>query len=1267
MTSTGDRPPDPEIVTPSGGAVGRLPLIGLFAIGFAVRWLVAVVIWPDGGHRSDLQILTDWTHELVANGPGAFYRPDSGYFADYPPLYLYVLWLTGLIGRAWSGAFGGPDVTPFMLKLPFMLGDLGMAGVAFLVTGRLWGDRAARIAAAVCLFNPALIFLSAVWAQNDSIATLILLSSIGLLIAGRTEWATVAAVLAMLFKFQYGFAIPIVVVVGLRRHLLGMGDGDGTRHRIDVARVGRSLMVGLVTLLVAIRPFGLYVFSPDDRAHSLVHRFLEASKAFPGITQNAFNLWMNPLFDVIRVGPTGLTEGHIVDDTTVLVGFLTWQTLGNVLFVSAVLLALAVLLSRADGVAILVVALTISVAFFVLPTRIHERYLYPAVVLGLPLLAAGIAWRRLYVALTAVLFLDVYWVYSLPIGNAGPGRGIFGTTLYRPEAIYAIAAVATASMVWLLWRVAAPASLPWGRGVAVADVELPGGTATGPVGAPPASSAVAAGREALVRAAPGDADIARVAAWIRAHRPAAGRQTVGLIAITVFFAAVLVARVNLAGDVWLWNLDLPKIDLPLASFFHDALAHGRLPLWNDDLGLGYPLYAEGQIGAFYPPNWLIYLFPPLVALDVSRVVHLTILGTGAGILTLRLSGSRAGALVTALTVVLGSAIAAKLQWTNLVAAYAWIPWILLPLVRRPHPSRGGLIAAGLLFGVQAWAGHPNTWLLTGLAAAIVLLTIQPAVRSLGRVVGLGMLGTAVGAVQLIPTLILTTLSVRSEALSPNDLFTSAATPFDALLFAFQDAFVRVSNGSWDVYSIWYPDGTFALLEAAAYVGLPVLILAAAAVTMRRARPFLLVIAIGLAIPIVAAFRPEVWTHIPILDGLRSPVRSYLLVTFALAVLAGLGLGRLGRARRASRRGAIVLGAAVGAYAIALALAIALPTTFDALLLGASTFLGANDVAARRALAVAALTQPWPFLLEVGVGALALAIVAIAQRRPSLRPMLGPVLLAVAAIPLVVLGPLPNPLRPERDASFTGTDYVQAVAQTTPYRFVAIDPPGWYSGMPDQLAMARIRDLRMFSSLDLRASNDLVERIVRGDPDGSLRRAVGIDVLATFGRPCPGQIIASVANEGGATLCRDDGALRPPYLLPAAVVTTDEVDVGTPIRPVDRSVDVQRVANEAVQVTPERRDASALDVTVDAATAGWLWVDRAWWPAWSTTVNDQPVTAARALGGQLIPVPAGASVIRQRFVPWDAMLGAAIGALAIVIALAWWRGVPGISPWVRRRS
>src|SRR5207344_1516223 len=99
--------------------------------------------------------------------------------------------------------------------------------------------------------------------------------------------------------------------------------------------------------------------------------------------------------------------------------------------------------------------------------------------------------------------------------------------------------------------------------------------------------------------------------------------------------AIVTARVGIPGGPWLWNLDLPKIDYPLASFFHDALAAGRLPLWNDQLGLGYPLYAEGQIGAFYPPNWLIFQLPPLIALDVSRVLHLTLAGLGTGLITLR--------------------------------------------------------------------------------------------------------------------------------------------------------------------------------------------------------------------------------------------------------------------------------------------------------------------------------------------------------------------------------------------------------------------------------------------------------------------------------------------------------------------------------------------------------------------------------------------------------------------------------------------------------
>ncbi len=734
----------------------------------------------------------------------------------------------------------------------------------------------------------------------------------------------------------------------------------------------------------------------------------------------------------------------------------------------------------------------------------------------------------------------------------------------------------------------------------------------------------------------------------------------GLVLVS-FVAAILVARIHGPAGPWLWNLDLPKIDYPLASFFHDALGEGRLPLWNDHLGLGYPLYAEGQIGAFYPPNWLLFQFPPLIALDLSRVLHLTIAGAGAGTLVLGLAGSRSGAFIAAVVAVLGGAIAAKLEWHNLVAAYAYLPWVLVPLVRRPGPTRGGLVAAGFLLGFQAWTGHPNTWLLTCLAAGVVMLTIAPRVTTLGRIVGLGFLGGAIGAVQLVPTAILTTLSVRSTALSPTDLFASASTPFDILSFGFQNAFVRASDGAWRTATTWYPDGPFALFESSAYVGLAVLALSAVGIRAPRARPFVVLAIVCLAIPIIAAFRPEAWTQIPILNGLRSPTRSYLVVSLALGVLAGIGVSRIGRSRGAILRASVAVAVPIGAYALTTTLAVAVPTIFDRLLLDASSFLGQAGVAAQRELAVAALTAPWPLLLELTAGFAAVYVIVRTYRSPNARLAFGPLVVAVAAIPLILLGPQPNPARPFGDFSYADSDYIRAVAATEPRRVFAADPRGWYAGSPDQLATARLPDMRMFSSLDLLAGDQLLERLAHDDPEGSVRRAVGVDVVATFDRPCPGRPLATVEAES-ASICRDDAALRPPYWVPEDVAYLEALGGSSLIRPRDADLDVERALATAVEQPPSARDTGMLQVEVDAPAAGWLWIDRAWWPAWRTTVDGEPVNVARALAGQLVPVPAGASVVHQTFVPWDAFVGLALGIVATVVAVTW-----AIGPWARRRS
>ena len=1260
-------------------------ILFIFGGALLLRLAIALVLWPDSGHRSDLAILAQWANELARNGPMAFYRPGSGYFADYPPAYLYVLWVTGVAGSWLNGGNLAVAYPAFVLKLPYLLADLASAWFLLLLVRRVVGRRAGTWAAALFLFNPAVILVSTVWGQNDPVATAAVLAAAWLLATDRLEWATVAACVAMLIKFQYGFMVPIVVIVLLRRDVIG-----SPGRPPDRVRALRSLLVGALAVDLICLPFGLLPVAPGDPAHSLVARFVAANTAFPGVTQNAFNLWMNPVADIIRTGAGGLTEGHVVDDTAVLVGIggidLDAQWIGNILFVVAVLLAVRVLWVRDDALAVCFVALAVAVAFFDLPTRIHERYLYPAVAFAIPFLWVGRpAWRAVFAALSAILFLDVYWVYSLPIGNAGPGRGLLGPTVYSPAGIYLVALAADAVLLWLLWQARRPRTLPAGLDAAVLPVAAagdPGSTAAGPataglVAAVPGGAGARPGARSAsnprgrILVARVERLLARVERGLARFRPGP-RATVALFTALAVVAALVAARVGWIQGPWLWNPDMPKVDYPLASFFHDALASGRLPLWNDQLGLGFPLYAEGQIGAFYPPNWVIFQLPPLAALDLSRVLHLTLAGVGTGLIAFRFTRSRAAAAVAVVVAVLGGAIVTKLEWTNMVAAYGWMPWVLLPFAGRGAPTRRAFVAGGVLWGVQALAGHPNTWLLTGIAAVILILASAPRLRTIPGVIAFGLVGGAVGAVQLVPTAILTTLSVRSASLSNADLFASAATPFDVLGIGLANAFaLPTASGWWDMYRVWYPDSTFALLEAGVYVGIPVFMLAAVALGLRRSRPLAVLAAASLVLPVVTAFQPSWWSALPLLNVLRSPVRAYMVTSLAVAVMAAVGVARIavgsgehqapaaggGRARRLRDPiGAAVAaaGVVVAAWAIVYWMATSAVDVFDAVYMFSSSFVDPKSLPDLRQTAIDALGRPFPRLAELAIGAAMLAAIATAGWRLAGRRTTRLALAALAVLPLFLFGAAPNSTAPLSAFDSGGSPFVQTAQAASAHRLLTLGEPGWYAGMPDQLAVAGVPDIRMFSSLNLAATESVTTALRAPGADPDLRRALGIDVIVTFnGAPCPGEVVATDADTK-ATFCRDAGALAPPYWIPSERVTPVAGSSASPIAPADWSIATTGLGSVAVPRAEVASFPGHLETRVDAPGAGWVWIDRAWWPAWDVTVDGQSVTVGRALGGLLVPVSAGSHTIVASLVPRDALLGLGIGVLGLLLAAMWVR-------------
>src|SRR5207244_10024198 len=161
----------------------------------------------------------------------------------------------------------------------------------------------------------------------------------------------------------------------------------------------------------------------------------------------------------------------------------------------------------------------------------------------------------------------------------------------------------------------------------------------------------------------------------------------------------------------------------------------------------------------------------------------------------------------------------------------WLRWVLLPLLwGRSRPGPRAIALSAILWGFQALGGHPPYWVLTGLAAVTVLFVRfidrsklgETARAALVRIAAFGLLGVAVGAVQLIPTALISMLSQKAGGLGSPALFEFSATPVDLLGVAFANAFTPARSPAWDLYQSWYPGGFWAFLESYAYVRLPAL-------------------------------------------------------------------------------------------------------------------------------------------------------------------------------------------------------------------------------------------------------------------------------------------------------------------------------------------------------------------------------------------------------------------------------------------------------------
>ncbi|HEY6608459.1 MAG TPA: hypothetical protein VI277_04605, partial [Candidatus Limnocylindria bacterium] len=540
--------------------------------GLALRVFIAGIYLPLSGLSNDIGSFAAWGQRMASVGPGGFY--EAGYFADYPPGYLYVLWVLGEMGAALAPLVGR-DATGGLVKIPGVLADVGVAWMLFVIARR-WGgeliDRArlnvtpetlGLAAATLYLFNPGTIFESAIWGQVDSVGTLVLLATIYALGRGWTEVAALGAVFALLVKFQFAFLIPVVIIVGLKRHLFGRSSDPRHAGRRDGLRVLTSLAVGVVGLTVLILPFGMFIYAPlaggdprgllgilpeADPTSSLIGKLIEAAGTYQGLTINAFNLWRNPWSGL------GDSLGHYGNDAAVAIVLggmnLTWQHVGTLMFGAVAAVALVCVARRDDMRGVLLVALVLAIAFFALPTRVHERYLFPALAIGALLVLSGRAWPWIYASLSVCFFANLYWAYSddwsftLPtITNPGLGGApmpqdpLLAATLFTDTGIWLLGLLITVTLAVVVWH-----TLRYAFGTSHAPIPAPVPIAASRLPARPrAEPASGMATSGWLAVNPADA-------YLREPTRRLGRRD--LMIVFVLIAGALVFR--------LWRLEVPR-------------------------------------------------------------------------------------------------------------------------------------------------------------------------------------------------------------------------------------------------------------------------------------------------------------------------------------------------------------------------------------------------------------------------------------------------------------------------------------------------------------------------------------------------------------------------------------------------------------------------------------------------------------------------------------------------------------------------------------
>lgn len=357
-------------------------LISILAAGLLLRLILGYSYPPYP------ETMKDWAQRIVETGFAKFYGPEVQW--PYPPLYLYILWVLGLILKIFN--ISDPGMRELVIELPPILCDIAGAWLIWHVASKKLDEKKALILVAAYIFNPAILHNSCMWGQTDAVFALAVAMMCVFLYEEKLPQAFICFGAGLMLKQQTLTFAPVLMVAIVEQVFL---KDFSMKRTVKLFLQGLAVIAGMILISL---PFGL---------GEMLSQYLSVQSGMPYVSVGAYNFWM-----LVNRGWCSL------DTTFAGIPCSTW---GKLAIIGITLLCFVLAyLYRKDNKKYPLLGASLILPVFCFATGMHERYMLS----GLILLALAWIYKPskalivFYTVFSLLQFANTVFVYGFALQDA---------------------------------------------------------------------------------------------------------------------------------------------------------------------------------------------------------------------------------------------------------------------------------------------------------------------------------------------------------------------------------------------------------------------------------------------------------------------------------------------------------------------------------------------------------------------------------------------------------------------------------------------------------------------------------------------------------------------------------------------------------------------------------------------------------------------------------------------------------------------------------